>query len=1334
MPIDSSNILGIINEEEVVRAAIATSATRTNSELHRTVCEQIREQFLDTVENQKQKKKIDVRRDLTQEQLQTLNELYPERHIVTSGCERGTHSFAAASRKIETDLLLSRMPKNANVYDIGGNWATHLKRKDTRKVHCCCPVLDFRDAQRKTTRWLSVEKFLSEKDSISEHCGQKVLEIQEDEDRISNNLRKGAVAPEDLTGRWYCENRFEDCVYRAEKAYGMAIHSIYDISLDDLVNAMEEKRIKYLVGTFLFSVELFLGKKRGELTSVDGFFEIDGGNVKYGFYDDTNCGYRHDLQQLMEYLTKTFVKAKGGSVFYLELTEQRGDVMFFSLTDATEARMHGVVEDESFKCIPIESKDSVVFPLFELNKKSDELEFTEVLLPKSFVRRTIEYTARLKTNQLNPETVNSYLTSTNNTVIIGGSAKKTVEKVDAMLIPQITTTLIVWTELMNARQKKVLDRLRIQMKDDVGFMALAHASFSKMFGKVSFYQKALRSYANWISYCHGTDAIEFKNVPLYVEVKDRVKMWKQHAPNHGFSFDLEDLDEKIQLYKETERERKAISEFVVSDKLGDLSAAVCEKEAREVSVEYRDRRRKVEATDLRNGEVFTNFVDEWCNKEDHFNHVHIEVENKYSLLVKIVIAVWEAIVPPMQFAPVYIDDEERDPSDAESVVELDLSETDDGSGKGDYAEKPGSVEKAEKPIEARVSLEKGKEKVEVEDSAIRRGSGSSSPDSETSMEDELVSDGESLFGRSCQATIYSSTSLYGSSENDKSVGSASSEIDSRVLEAVEAAIDEMEKEVSAEVLAAVVVVTESSEPEVSEVVVENAATVECKEQVVVDTTDSESDEERAKSWGSMAEEESDDTFYMNTMLISNKVQRSSLPKQPDFNKYNTVQQKAKQEYLWYLRCKMISDRTTLRSIIEDHLNGLYHNGNCDLPKNSCFLDYTKSVGGEWLYAKPLKAGHCYGVGFSLNSKGKISKCELLKLMWDVDARGQPLERPFNTKMFQFVLLNDLTFLMNEMIIFRNLQDTLQRKERTKQASIVLKDGVPGCGKSTWILNNANYIKDVVISVGKEAKEDLKEKFMKKYKCTESELGRIRTVDSYLMHDCGKKLRATTVHFDEALMTHAGAVYFCADLLGARKVICQGDSQQIPFVNRVESIKLQFAKLVIDKTDLIRMTYRSPIDVAHYLNYKSFYTGGRITTKNEVVRSMSVVGPRNVRPMTSVYSVPYVPGVQYLTFTQTEKDDLFKALRSKGHVNVNTVHETQGKTFDDVILVRLKTTENEIYPGGRNSKPYTIVGLTRHRRSLVYYTAIEDRLFFDLTEMRGVMEDKLLKNLNVENGK
>jgi hypothetical protein len=71
---------------------------------------------------------------------------------------------------------------------------------------------------------------------------------------------------------------------------------------------------------------------------------------------------------------------------------------------------------------------------------------------------------------------------------------------------------------------------------------------------------------------------------------------------------------------------------------------------------------------------------------------------------------------------------------------------------------------------------------------------------------------------------------------------------------------------------------------------------------------------------------------------------------------------------------------------------------------------------------------------------------------------------------------------------------------------------------------------------------------------------------------------------------------------------------------------------------------------------------------------------------------------YLTFTQTEKLEL-----SKINLPVLSVHEAQGKTFENVILVRIKGHNNMIY----NKLSYAIVAISRHKNNLMYCTVIFD---------------------------
>lgn len=88
-----------------------------------------------------------------------------------------------------------------------------------------------------------------------------------------------------------------------------------------------------------------------------------------------------------------------------------------------------------------------------------------------------------------------------------------------------------------------------------------------------------------------------------------------------------------------------------------------------------------------------------------------------------------------------------------------------------------------------------------------------------------------------------------------------------------------------------------------------------------------------------------------------------------------------------------------------------------------------------------------------------------------------------------------------------------------------------------------------------------------------------------------------------------------------------------------------------------VSHRCPVDVAAVLSPK--YTKGMYSTSN-VKLSMSVEKIGNIS------EVPKNQDVQYLTFKQSEKEELILA----GYSKINTVHEYQGKQCDTVYLVRL----------------------------------------------------------------
>nr|AJF45323.1 RNA-dependent RNA polymerase [Potato mop-top virus] len=1297
------SILSKITSDDYVNAILHTSATRVGSDLHNAMCNVIVDQIKDSTEKNKKKKKIDVKRNLNEDQIQLLAELFPERRVVTSSVHRGTHSMAAAMRKIETDVIFTSFPKNGVIYDIGGNWATHAKRDDGGFVHCCCPILDFRDAQRKMTRLIDFNRFIDDAKVVSAEKAAVAAQIKKDCDLISENAKKDAYDANDLNGTWFCQNKFEDCVYDhstlgdgKKEAYGMAIHSIYDIHLVDLVSAMERKKMRVLKGTFLFSADIIIGKKRGELPSVNGFYIIDGESIKYSFYDDPNCGYEHNLNSLMLYVTKTFVKAAGGAVYYLELTEMRGDTMFFTITDASEARVMGVSHDSSTKCLPLNKRDLVVFPLFDIDRATDELVFREELLSREFVNRALEYAFRLKDNQVTAEGLISYFASTNNAVVIGGSARKTSEKVDPKLLPMITTTLMVYQELQKAKQKRVLGKLKSKVKEELTLSGILESVVHRVFGSQSLYQRGLGVFAKWMQYSYGQDLVGIHDVPLYLEINDRIKLGSALKNVNGFSLSFSELDEKVSLYEEYERERQRISDEIVSEKIGLIGEGYVKVGESSLKPKQKVASRdgmaqwvsgechlyntmKCEEKPVEKPRRFSKVVlEEWISEGNCFalNNSFGDEVHWFDSLKEACGRAWRKQVSAVTF------------SDAEYFDNIENTENEELEEE--------EVIKTTEQVEQDWPIGNLPD-VDPDDSASAQVC---LTESASTSSDEDCDPMEQLIVAACERAF--------ATKKFEEVT-----MDSQVVQSEE-----------------IEIVREGEHAHANLSSGESESSSQSQELVAVGSVP-------LSKWAQMVEDSEVRARQcaVDHDLSWDEVKYAKMPERPEEAEGDDFRTKAKREFLWYLKCKLVADKSTLVEIMRDFIYGQFHSGACETPKNACFLSYEKNVCGEWMFGKryrhPSKGASSYAVRFT---REDWKRAKLIKLQWknakaeengemSSDNSDKPIVPQGETGIYLFC---DITFLMNEIPILNRLEISFKKRVQRRAPRITLVDGVPGCGKSTYVVKEANLVNQYVVTIGREAAEDLRERFKSERNATATQLKRVRTVDSYLLNDT--QSRANVLHFDEALMAHAGMVYFCADDLSARSVICQGDSQQIPFINRVESITLRYSKLEIDNVVEKRLTYRSPLDVASYLTKKNFYGTSVVTSANPLVRSLKTVGPRD--GMTSIYSIPKIPGTQYLTFLQSEKEEMRQYL-GRGNWNVNTVHESQGKTYDNVVLCRLKATDNEIYPGGRNSSPYMVVGVTRHRRSLVYYTKAEDKLYFDLAEMLSVQEGKLMKHLHEE---
>lgn len=268
--------------------------------------------------------------------------------------------------------------------------------------------------------------------------------------------------------------------------------------------------------------------------------------------------------------------------------------------------------------------------------------------------------------------------------------------------------------------------------------------------------------------------------------------------------------------------------------------------------------------------------------------------------------------------------------------------------------------------------------------------------------------------------------------------------------------------------------------------------------------------------------------------------------------------------------------------------------------------------------------------------------------------------------------------------------------------ITLRNGVPGCGKTKYILDRVTP-DDFILTTTRENKEDIMSR------CPHSVKDRVKTVHSVIINSkpfIGMKI--TTLFIDEALMSHAGELMIAITLLRPKSVHMSGDERQIPFINRTAAITMKFkdAIHISNSINYANVSYRVPKDVALLFNpsYKSGFT-----TQNNTQRSLSYIIVKGL------YEVP--KDCQVLVFKQAEKAQL----KLEGY-NVSTVHEYQGKQATRIALYRHSTIiSDQIYA----SDPHILVSLTRHSKNLVYYTRIRDKICDMIDEASKFLDSDLI---------
>ncbi|KAL4721730.1 hypothetical protein ACJJTC_010697, partial [Scirpophaga incertulas] len=271
------------------------------------------------------------------------------------------------------------------------------------------------------------------------------------------------------------------------------------------------------------------------------------------------------------------------------------------------------------------------------------------------------------------------------------------------------------------------------------------------------------------------------------------------------------------------------------------------------------------------------------------------------------------------------------------------------------------------------------------------------------------------------------------------------------------------------------------------------------------------------------------------------------------------------------------------------------------------------------------------------------------------------------------------------------------------------NGVAGCGTTKKAIDIVKQYPDdcLVLTATRSAAADLRmrisESILETYSEKELKL-RFRTLDFLLV--CMSNFKDSTdkdgfkiLIIDECYMMNLGGLLAAMVLTNVVLVVCIGDRFQLPYIERDRMVTFQYDDLdrVSVLRDVFNVSSRCPADVCEILTDVYSHAGmkGMVTT-NRVCNSIDVKPLLELRDISENVNDKTV----VLTFKQEEKQELLAKINNVNILNCFTIHEFQGRTSENVILVRLSHLEmDEIY----SSANHQLVALTRHTVRFVYYT-------------------------------
>lgn len=289
---------------------------------------------------------LKVKEKVTEKQQQVLQDYATEFEFDFKGNEPHDHPMASLMRKVDHNLIWSRIPHIPRAVDVGGNPLFYINEGLTN-VHICGGEIDRKDDSRYVWRDMQAKRLLSDTARP----------------QVSRDMARAFLAKDK---KFICGMKGQDCSVGAPIL--LSIH-VYDIPLADWPLIMQKKEAFCVEGCMLYSDKI-LTDKSGTLGLVEARFEVDAKNDKFhmAFIDSPAEWYTHSWKSYVMYGKDCNFKTSGiDEYFSYRIIERRADTIFFRILRGT-----GKLPTEMYQSQRSPSIDLVRVAGFELNDRTGE--------------------------------------------------------------------------------------------------------------------------------------------------------------------------------------------------------------------------------------------------------------------------------------------------------------------------------------------------------------------------------------------------------------------------------------------------------------------------------------------------------------------------------------------------------------------------------------------------------------------------------------------------------------------------------------------------------------------------------------------------------------------------------------------------------------------------------------------------------------------------------------------------------------------------------------------------------------------------------------------------